>query len=260
MTQKLFTYTSPVQKSENSLLFSGVWIRWRALTAAERLICATIALIPVWWFIGITQFMPLLLLFGIVLYDWRHYGEIRLKRPTALVIALFAFFAYGYINGLLVTFDVHPFVAASGEAVEAATPFNIAMSLVKSSFGFSIPFLAWYIQSKNVRVRLEVVVWACSVCVVAMLLSWLAFQYLFPDFLVNPPPSLYGVLKGVEENYEHGLGAGNYLRFKDENENRFVFFFGHFQVCTTFLGVVSLLALDIRKRFWSFSLLGACIF
>lgn len=91
MTQKLFAYTSPVPKSEDGKLFSGIWIRWRALSVAERLICTTIALIPVWWFLGITQFIPILLLLGIVLYDWWHKGEIRLKRPTALVIALFAF-------------------------------------------------------------------------------------------------------------------------------------------------------------------------
>jgi len=252
MTQNLYKPRSSALKAEDENLFSGVWLRWSALNNAERLVCANIVLLPVWWAMGLLSYLPELTMLGIAIYEWRRYGRLRLKYPSLVVIALFAYYAYGYIGTLLFTLDAYPFVELPPDAVIEPLDF------VKSAFSFAFPCLVWYVQSTNVRVRLEVVAWACSVSVVQMLLFWLVVQFLFTGAYNHPPRSLYGILTGKNIGYVPGSGKGNYLIFYEEG--RFQFFFNHYQSCAAFLGFVGLLALDIKNRFWSLLLLVGCFF
>ncbi len=247
---------SSVRKTKDEKLFCGLWIRWSALSTPERLVCANIVLLPVWWVSGFLSYMPLLLLLGIGLYEWRCYGRLRLKHPSLVVIALFAFYAYDFIDLFLLLHRAHPSVELPPGAVNRYTINN----LIKSAFEFAIPVLAWYIQSNNIRVRLEVVAWACSVSVVQMLVGWLLVEFTVPQsFEHNPPPTLYSLLTGKGEEYDPNLGSANYLQFFDD-QRRVLFFFGNSQPAAAFIGLVSLLALDIKNRLWSLLLLGACIF
>ncbi|MGL5793734.1 MAG: hypothetical protein ACRC06_04885, partial [Waterburya sp.] len=47
-------------------LFTGIFLRWRTLTPTEKLVCANIVLLPVWWLVGITNYLFLCLSLGIV--------------------------------------------------------------------------------------------------------------------------------------------------------------------------------------------------
>lgn len=251
MTQKLLK-SLPLQKAEEESLFSGVWIRWRSLNSAERLVSANIVLLPVWWVLGLLNYLPSFLMVAIALYEWRRYGKVRLKRPSLVVLTLFAFYIYGYIATFLLFFDAYPFVELPPHVVIEPIDF------VESGFTFAIPCLAWYIQSNNIRVRLEVVAWACSVSVVQMLLLWILVQFVFPGALDNPPRSVYGLLTGKSPEYIEGAGAKNYLLVYQEE--RFRFFFNHYQAGAAFLGFTGIMALDLKNRVWSLLLLVACTF
>lgn len=256
MMQQVLNQRTSVRATENSeKLFSGIWIRWSALRGEERLICANIVLLPVWWLAGITSYMLLFLLLGILFYDWRRYGKLRLKQPSWVVIALSAYHGYVYLDEWLLFLNAYPFV-------DNYVP-NLG-NLVKATIQFFVlPILVWYIQSNKVKVRSEVIAWACSVSVVQMLLMWLCFNSI-PWAFDTPPRTLYAFLTGKTPNYipggEEALGAGNYLLVKDEEAGRFRFFFDHYQSCAAFLGFTGLLALDLKKRLWSVLLLVACCF
>lgn len=256
MTQKLIKPIPSAQKVENESLFSGIWIRWSALTAAERLVCGFIVLIPVLWVIGIIQYLLEATTLGIVVYEWRHHRKLRLKRPSLVVIALFASFAYGYVDAFLLYFDAYPSIDLPPGIIVKFT------DLIKLPLALSLPFTVWYIQSNDIRIRLEVVAWACSVSVVQMLLFWVVILFVFPTALDPPPLTLYGRLTGKPVYVKGGtdIGKGNYLLYFDEEESRFQFFFTHYHACAAYIGFVGLLALDIKNRFWSLLLLGACIF
>ena len=234
-------------------LFRGIFLRWSALTLTEKVVCANIVLLPVWWYVGITQYMLLFLSLGIVFYEWRRYGRLRLKRPSLAVIALFAFYAYGYVDNFLISFDAYP-------SIDIPPDLELnPNSRIKSLFPFAVPFLFWYIQSNKVRVRLEVVAWAGSVSVIQMLLGWLIFQFAFPGWIDRPPRTLYAILTGKGGfNPQEVKGWGNYLAFYDEDRVRF--FFNHYQATAAFLGLVSLIAVDLKNRLWSCLLLAGCIF
>lgn len=249
MNSKLIKPVPSVRKAADENLFSGIWIRWGALTSAERVVCANIVLLPVWWAVGIIGDMPIFILAGITLYEWRRYGRLRLKRPNLAVIALFAYYAYGFVDTFLLFFDAYP-------SIDIPPGIDIGpKSLIMAPLSFSLPYLAWYVQSNNVRVRLEVVLWACSISIIQMLLFWLAVQF-FPGSYDNPPRSLYGLMTGKGEFT--GSGNANYLHFYEEG--RFQFFFNHYGPCATFLGFVGLMALDIKKRIWTVLLIVGCVF
>ena len=254
MTQILTrqNYPQPQQQPAEKL-FTGIFLRWNALTVTEKVVCGNIVLLPVWWYVGLTSYMLLLLSLGIVFYEWRLYGRLRLKRPSLVVIALFAFYAYGYLDNFLISFDAYP-------SIDIPPDLELNHnSLIKGLFSFAIPFLVWYIQSNNARVRLEVVAWACSVTVIQMLLGWVIFQYAFPGWIDHPPRTFYAILTGKGRfNPEQVKGMGNYLAFYDEDRVRF--FFNHYQATAAFLGLVSLIAVDLKNRLWSCLLLAGCIF
>jgi hypothetical protein len=242
-------------KAKDESLFSGVWLRWGALNTAEKVVCTNIALIPAWWFIGLLEYMPLLLFLGIGLYEWRQYGKLRLKYPSFVVISLFAFYGYYFTDIFLLFFNEHPAIA-----LPSGDPRNPTLNeLIKTAFQFSIPSLVWYIQSNNIRVRLEAVAWACSVCIIQILVLWIVVETLFPIAFDSPPRSLYAALTGKPKGYIDGMGSANYLQFYDRRR-RFIFFFGNNQPAAAFLGLVILIALDLKNRLWSLLLLAACVF
>ncbi|WP_036478980.1 O-antigen ligase family protein [Myxosarcina sp. GI1] len=251
MTQILLS-NSPLN-TQKERLFSGIWLRWSILTLAEKVICLNIVLFPVWWYVGLANYMPLFLLLGVVAYDWRQYGELNWKRPGWAAICLFAFYVYGFVDDFLLYNDAYFSInVSSGTGVSLN-------SVIKSTFGFAFPLLIWYIQGKNLKVRLEVVAWAVSVSVVQMLLIWLAVL-IFPTLIASSPRTLYAILTG-KSGFDEGDsvdGWSNYLVIF--YEGRFRFFFAHNQICAAFLGFVGLIALELKNRLWSLSLIGVAIF
>ena len=253
MTQILTRQNYPQPRLPQEKLFVGIFLRWNALTFTERVVCANIVLLPVWWFMGITDYLIVLLSLGIVFYEWRHYGKLSLKRPSWAVIALFAFYAYEYIDTVMLSIDGY---------FSIDIPSDLELnpnSLIKSLFVFAVPFLVWYIQSNNSKVRLEVVAWACSMSVIQMLLGWLIFQFAFPGWIDNPPRTFYAILTGKKSFTPGDVGGwGNYLAFYDEERVRF--FFSHYQAAAAFLSFVSLIAVELKNRLWSCLLVTGCIF
>lgn len=247
MTQS-FLSSRPSRKIKEERLFSGIWLRWGALTTTEKIVCGNIVLIPVWWYLGLFIYLPLLLLLAIVFYEWRRYGKLRLGRPSWLVIAIFAFEAYQFIDLLCLDLGVY-------WSLDLPSDFAIGTNnLIKGTFGFCFPVWIWYIQSHKLKVRLEVIAWAFSVSIVQMFLTWLAAQ-VFPGIVSNPPRTVYAVLTG-KSGFEEGdvNGWTNYLVIY--YEGRYRFFFGHNQICAAFLGFAGLLALDLKNRWWTLWLLA----
>lgn len=247
------TRLRPPQPPPSEKLFSGVWLRWSVLTTAEKIVCANIVLLPVWWLIGITNYLLLFMALAIILNEWLHYQKLNLKRPSWAVIALFAFYAYDFLDTLLITLDAYWTIEIPSGA--DINPNNV----VKSAFQFCIPFLIWYIQSNKIKVRLEAIAWAVSVSVIQMFFGWLIVQFAFPSWIDSPPRNLYAILTSKGSfNPEDVGGWTNYLAYYDEERVRF--FFGHYQAAAAFLGFVSLVATDLKNRLWSFLLLVGCAF
>jgi hypothetical protein len=262
MTSKLLKPVSLVQQTKNERLFSGVWIRWSALNAAERLVCAVIVLIPVWWAFGLIQHLLPLIGLGTAFYEWRRSGTLGLKRPSWLVIALFAYATYNYIGSFLLTFDAHPLAELPPDVTRAPTDL---VELTLTTF-FSLPYLVWYVQSNNVRVRLKVVAWACSVSVAQQLAVWLVVHFIFAHAYYNPPRTLLATLIGKDAVYERGSGEYNYMLLYWPTDKsigglpRYFSFLGTPESFALFGGVAGLLALDIKNRLWSLLLFAPSIF
>lgn len=136
---------------------SGIWLRWDVLTQAERFVCVSIVLIPLWWWIG-WGYIPLLLLFSIISYELLNHGGLRLQRPSLTVVSVIAFGLYRLVGSNLS---------------------EIAVNSVLNPIAFWIcgGLILWYIQSNDIRVRLQVVGWACSVSVAQMIVFWLVVHF-----------------------------------------------------------------------------------
>lgn len=225
---------------------SGIWLRWDVLTQAERFVCVSIVLIPLWWWIG-WGYIPLLLLFSIISYELLNHGGLRLQRPSLTVVSVIAFGLYRLVGSNLS---------------------EIAVNSVLNPIAFWIcgGLILWYIQSNDIRVRLQVVGWACSVSVAQMIVFWLVVHFVFSEPHYAPYRTLIASLTGKAEQFLPGAGNGNYLRPYEPYEKglgglaRFSFFFSHPEVSSFVVSFTGLLALDLRNRFWSLLLLGACSF
>ena len=227
MTQKLLKPVSSIRKAEtNNTLFKGIWIRWWALTEAERFTCANIILLPFWWVTGLYQEMPLLLLLGVALYEWWQHKEIHLKLPSLPVAALLVFatcelvkirftFAEPRVLGItdVAIYWVFPafsfwYIQSNSIRKRPSLPVVALLAfgmyqLVKLLFTFAEPgavgisdamifsfcpaFFLWHIQSNNIRIRFQVVAWALTVSVVQMIGFWLALQFFLPETFFLPP-------------------------------------------------------------------------
>jgi O-antigen ligase len=242
MTQ-LYKPKSSVREAQNDNLFSGIWIRWRDLTIAERFVCATIVLMPVCWIVGLHKYIALLLLLGVAVYEWLQYRELRLKRPNLPVVALIAFGTYQVLKIL-----VYYYVPGR------ARVFDVIL------LWFSPALLLWYIQSNKIRIRMEVVAWACTVSVIQVIGFWLLLQFVLPETIFSSVrlPTLLGLFTGKQDDFSRlvpyqSSGATDDLK-------RFSFFFVSPEVFAVVAGFFGLVALEIKNRFWSLLLFLACVF
>ena len=253
MTQILTRQNYPPPNPPPERLFAGGILRWSALTTVEKIVCANIVLLPVWWSVGLMNYLLLFSALAIAYYEWRRYGKINLKRPSWAVIALFAFYAYDLIDTLFVYLDVY-------WTIDIPPDTKVTLNnVIKATFPFAIPFLIWYIQSNRIKVRLEVIAWAGSVSAIQMFFGWLVFQFAFPEWIESPPRNLYAVLTGKGSfNPEDVGGWTNYLAYYDEDWVRF--FFGHYQAAAAFLGFIGLVAVELKNRLWGYCLLAFCGF
>lgn len=224
-------------------LFSGIWIRWRALTVGERFVLANIVLLPVWWVAGLYYYMPLLLLLGVALYELRQHGELRLKHPNLPVVALLAFGTYQLVRILFLYNE----------------PRTVTITDV-IIISFCPAFWLWYIHSNNIRIRMQVVAWACTVSVIQMIGFWLAIQFVLPETLFWPA-RLRTVLGLLTTKSDKTFYLLPYLpRTVVDGVNRFSLFFLYPEFFGVVAGFIGLVALDIKNRVWSWLLFLACVF
>lgn len=248
--QSLPMSLTTIQDSDR--LFSGLWIQWSALTQSEKVVCALIVLIPVWWSLGWKHFL-LLSAAGIIIYEVRQHGSVGLQRPSLPVISALAFPIY--------TLICRYFYNEYNN--ETFSP-NAILSVLNSWAGFAV--ILWYIQSKKIRIRLQVVAWSFSVVVTLMVMLWLVIYVVWHQGHYDPPRSLYGLATGKAGEYEPGMGNSNYLMpYFPTDESlpglvRYVYFFPGPEALALVMAFVSLLALDIKNRLWSLLLFGASIF
>jgi O-Antigen ligase len=247
MSQMLLYSKIAPAPAKNEQLFSGIWLRWSTLTTAEQCICINIVLLPIWWITGLLGYIHLFVLLGIFYYEWRYHGKIRLKPPRLEVIALLLFNSYDYIDSIALFFNVY-------SSIDVLPEYAVNLNdLIKKGILFYVwPCLIWYIQSRNIRVRLEPVAWACSISVAQMILLWIVLQFFLPGWLMMKVPTVYHALTGISE------AKGASLMFYESG--RFQFFFGHFQAVTAFLSFIALMSLDLKNRFWSILLLANSAF
>lgn len=237
-------------KTQNSQLFAGVWLRWQAITLGERFVCANIICIPIWWVLGLFEYLPFLLLAMVGAYEVWRYGKFRLTSPQLPVITLLVFGLY-QLGRLLVLRVVY---------FQYGT-INISDILILS---FCPAIWLWYIQSNKIKIRLEVVAWACTISVLQIITFWLLLQFVIPEAVFWPPKlrTVSGLLtgKGVGEANKNYYLLPFLARTLIEDFNRFSFFFIFPEFFAVFVGFVSLIALEIKNRLQSSLLLVACVF
>ncbi|MEO1377286.1 MAG: hypothetical protein AAFW70_23985 [Cyanobacteria bacterium J06635_10] len=90
----------------------GIWIRWENLTRSEKVVCAYITLIPLWWVWG-WRFYFVFLVAGIFIHEWRNKREIRASPPSKAVIGIICYgfyvlivrYFYGEAEGIRLNFN-----------------------------------------------------------------------------------------------------------------------------------------------------------
>lgn len=237
------------KKEENNTLFRGLWLRWGALTQAEKVVCAGIILIPLWWVIG-WSLMAFFWVLGIAIYELCCHQKIRLSRPSLEVIAILLFAFYRVIS--------------IAQNAPGSSPRDLMNPLIVWGCG---GILLWYIQSHKIRVRLQVLAWAFSIVICLMLLWWLFFHFILSEPYYIPPRTFYAAItnKGVYNPSKFG-SVGNYLVAYYLNSNglggllRYTFFFSHPTVSSFAIGFAGLMVLDIKNRWWSLPIVAVCGF
>ena len=192
--QQRFVARSSVAANEESgsLVRRGL-IRWCALTEAEQIFCSCIVLTPVWWLIG-WGYQLLLWSIIVAVNQILRNGTLGLKRPSLTVISIIGFGIYRAISTSINSSQIKP-------------SFILGPLTSLCCLGLII----WYLQSKNIRIRLEVVAWAFSVLVIEMLVFWIVAQLILQTPNYTPNLSLFGYLTNKRERYIPGAGNGNYL-------------------------------------------------
>ncbi|MEC4819734.1 MAG: O-antigen ligase family protein [Scytonema sp. PMC 1069.18] len=246
---KKSVYSSRYSKNKDSgSLFRGIWLRWEILTQSEKVICLGILLIPIWWVIG-WSIVLLLWVVGIAIYEVFFYKRIRLKRPSISVITLLFFSFYRVFIYAINTPEIAPRALVD--------PFI--------SWG-SGGILLWYIETHNIRVRLQVAAWVSSCIICVMMLWWLLFHFVLSEPYYTPPRTLYALILEKGARYESNQfgSIGNFLVPYSLGEKGFggfprhTFFFPHPTISSFAIGFVGLMALDTKKRIWFLPILLAC--
>ncbi|MEM1393716.1 MAG: O-antigen ligase family protein [Cyanobacteria bacterium P01_D01_bin.116] len=254
MNQQLGLKSATKNTPGNSNLFSGIWIRWNNLTLAEKVVCANLVLIPAWWVIGVYRFMAAFICLAIAGYEKLNYGEIRLKKPSFNVIALFVFSSYRLIGSII-------FELSTNRKI------NITEDIRYILFWYGLIALLWYVQSHNIRVRLEVVAWAFSLLVIQMLVFWVVGEIILGGRDYIYPRTIFSLLaRNAEGNYQHGAGLSNYLipylpyHTSIFGLKRWSFFFIIPEILALVVAYINLVSLDIKNRLWSILLFTASFF
>ncbi|NEQ52042.1 MAG: O-antigen ligase family protein [Leptolyngbya sp. SIO3F4] len=237
-------------------LLRGWQIRWQALTLSEKVVCANIVLIPLWWIAGLYRYWALLLCFGILCHDYLRYRKLQLRRPNFMVACLLLFCTYQCIGLFLFSLST--------------SLVNVTTLIRTSIFWFPPAFILWYAKSNNIKVRFEVIAWACSVLAFEMFVFWLAAQAIFKGNSYDPPRTIFSLLVGnASGSYASGKGLENYLipyAIKEKDVSiifglpRWNFFFVTPETGAIVSAFLSLVALDISQRRWSISLLFISLF
>ena len=239
--QRRFLERSSTVATEQSLVHRGL-IRWNALPEAEQIFCSCIVLTPVWWLIG-WGYQLLLWSIVVAVNQILRNGTLGLKHPNLAVISVIAF-------------GVYRAICTSVNSLEVKPSFILAPLTSLCCLGLII----WYLQSKNIRVRLEVVAWAFSVLVIEMLVFWIVAQLILQTPNYTPNLSLFGYLTNKRERYIPGAGNGNYLLpyLPDDKVaagfSRFSFFFPGPESLAILVGFIGLVALELKNRSWSIAL------
>ncbi len=244
----------PISKNtpEDDNLFSGIWIHWAKLTLAEKVVCANIILIPLWWMWGWRLYFVFLVA-GIVIYEWYNNKEIRLSRPSTAAIGII-----GY--GLSVLIVRYFYAEMEGLPLNFHTIISPINNVI--FFGLSL----WYVQDRKIRIRLSAVCWAFTVLIATMLVTWVVIYFGLNQANYAAPHSIYGVLTGKSGEFTPGDGNSNYLMpYFPTDESiggmvRYVYFFTGPEALALVMGFVCLLSLDIKNRFWSIFLLLGSVF
>jgi hypothetical protein len=235
------------KEQEHKGLLQGIWIRWSILTAAEKFFCAFIVLVPLWWFIGWT-YTILIIAGSCVAYEIWQSGGLRLQSPSLLVVSVICFQLYKNLATILNSKEVG------------------LSSLIDLATGVCLGFILWYIESKEIHIRTEVLAWAFSVLAAEMLVFWIVAQPMLGAPHFTPLRSLAGQLTGKGERFIPGAGGSNYLiPYWPEDKlpgglARFAFFFPVPEDLALIAGFTVLLALDIKKRIWSLPLFSVGLF
>jgi O-antigen ligase len=241
---------SPVrsaQPEDSTSPLQGIWLRWNNLTTAEKSICAFIVLVPLWWFVGWT-YTILLIAVSCAAYEVWQSGGLRLRSPSLLAISVLCFELYKNLATILNSKEI------------------ALSSLLSLVTGVCLGFILWYVESKQIHIRTEVVAWAFSALVIEMLVFWVVAQLMLGAPHFTPLRSLAGQLTEKGERYIPGAGTSNYLipYWPDDKLPgglvRFAFFFPVPEDFALIAGFSILLALDIKKRIWSLPLLSAGLF
>lgn len=236
------------KRPTKSSLIRNYWINWSALSLSEKVVCANIVLIPLWWISGLYAYWPFLIFLGIVCHDYSKYRRIQLRWPSFMVLSLLAFSTYQCV-GLL-------FFALDTSIVSITAISRIWM------FWFPPALILWYSQSNNIRVRLEVVAWSCTLLALTMLTFWIVGQGILGGGDYNPPRSLFSIVSGnASGDYASGKGLANYLiPYRNEEASifgsaRWNYFFVIPELGAVVSAFIALVALDISNNKWKFGLL-----
>lgn len=250
MNQQLGLKSISKNTPEDSNLFSGMWIRWEKLTLAEKIVCANITLIPLWWMWGWRLYF-IFLVAGIVIYEWYNNKEIRLSRPSIAAVGIIAY-------GLYVLIVRYFYAQMEGLPLN----FHTVMSPINDVIFFGLSL--WYVQDRKIRIRLSAVCWAFTVLIATMLVTWAVIYFGLNQADYTVPHSIYGILTGKSGEFTPGDGNRNYLMpYFPTDESiggmvRYLYFFSGPEALALAMGFVYLLSLDIKNRFWSvFLLLGS---
>jgi hypothetical protein len=236
----------------NEGLFSGFFIRWNKLTQSEKVITTAIIFIPLWWFWG-WRLLFVFLFLGILVYEYCCHRNISFKAPNVTVLGIVGFGAYTTISEYL-------YAQTNGLSLNP----NAIISPINEWIFAGLIF--WYIQSKDIRIRLPVVAWSCSIVIIMMLFLWVIIYFGLNQADYIPHRSIYGLLTSKGERYIPGVGNSNYLipYFATDASLpgmvRYVYFFHGPESLALFVAFVCLLALDIKNRLWSLLLFLASFF
>jgi O-Antigen ligase len=241
--------SSPVrtaQPEDHTNPLQGYGIRWKTLTRAEQVVCASIVLIPFWWILG-WNWMLSVVVVGTAIHDIFRHGSIHLKRPTLETGALLTFGFYILVNASLKT-----------------TAFVPSALLTPINSWICAGLALWYLQSNDIRVRPKVAAWALSVSIIQMVVFWLVVHFVLSDPHYVPPRTIFGFLTDKGEKFISGAGNANFLKPYDPGEKglgglaRYNFFFAHAAPCVLVVGFAALLSLDMKNQLWARYMISGC--